>query len=227
MSLLVFPTKYLGLKVLIGRAIAGLAVGMLTMVIPLYISEVCGFSILGLTHALISIQVSLPDIRGGLVVLQQRKSTPPNLRFASSDSHKSLSVEDKLTLSGSFDHYWFLASFWIDYGTHYIGGVRCAPEIPSTGGTSDARTFDPYNDVGPNGCTSQSDASWRTPLALQILPALILGIGMFFYQTTLDGWPCESEMRRLSGPYLSSADCLLITRVWLLRHSISRLRSCW
>lgn len=84
---------------------------MLTMVIPLYISEVCGFSTLGLTHALTSVQVSLPDIRGGLVVLQQRKSTPPNLCFASSDRHKSLSVEDKLTLSGSFDHYWYPREF--------------------------------------------------------------------------------------------------------------------
>jgi MFS family permease len=37
-----------------GRAIAGFAVGALTMVIPLYISK-----------------VSTPDIRGGLVVLQQ------------------------------------------------------------------------------------------------------------------------------------------------------------
>jgi hypothetical protein len=74
-----------------------------------------------------------------------------------------------------------LASFWIDYGTHYIGGTRCAPEIPYTGGTASARTFDPYTDVGPNGCTGQSDAAWRTPLALQILPALILGIGMIFY----------------------------------------------
>lgn len=37
-----------------GRAIAGLAVGQLTMVVPLYISE-----------------VSIPDIRGGLVVVQQ------------------------------------------------------------------------------------------------------------------------------------------------------------
>jgi hypothetical protein len=60
---------------------------------------------------------------------------------------------------------------------HYVGGTRCAPEIPYTGGTSDSPTFDPYTDVGPNGCTGQSDASWRIPLALQILPALILGIG--------------------------------------------------
>ncbi|KAG4440613.1 hypothetical protein IFR05_003930, partial [Cadophora sp. M221] len=119
----------------IGRAIAGLAVGMMTMVIPLYISE-----------------VSLPDIRGGLVVLQQ------------------LSITIGI-----------LFSFWIDYGTHYIGGVRCAPNIPYSGGSESDRTFDPYNDVGPNGCTGQSDASWRIPLALQILPALILGIGMLFY----------------------------------------------
>lgn len=118
-----------------GRAIAGLAVGMLTMVVPLYISE-----------------VSLPDIRGGLVVLQQ------------------LSVTIGI-----------LFSFWIDYGTHYIGGVRCAPDIPYSGGTSANPAFDPYNDVGPNGCTGQSDASWRIPLALQILPAFILGIGMLFY----------------------------------------------
>lgn len=119
----------------VGRAIAGLAVGMLTMVVPLYISE-----------------VSLPDIRGGLVVLQQ------------------LSVTIGI-----------LFSFWIDYGTHYIGGVRCAPDIPYSGGTSANPTFDPYNDVGPDGCTGQSDAAWRIPLCLQILPAFILGIGMLFY----------------------------------------------
>lgn len=41
--------------------------------------------------------------------------------------------------------------------------------------------FDPYNDVGPNGCDGQSDASWRLPLALQILPAIILGVGMIFF----------------------------------------------
>lgn len=119
----------------LGRAIAGFAVGMLTMVVPLYISE-----------------VSVPEIRGGLVVLQQ------------------LSVTIGI-----------LFSFWIDYGTHYIGGVRCNPEIPYSGGTSVNPTFDPYNDVGPNGCTGQSDAAWRIPLSLQIVPALILGIGMLFY----------------------------------------------
>lgn len=122
----------------VGRAIAGLAVGMLTMVIPLYISE-----------------VSSSDIRGGLVVLQQ------------------LSITIGI-----------LASFWIDYGTHYIGGTRCSPSVPYTGGTASSPSFDPYTDVGPNGCTGQSTAAWRIPLALQILPALILGIGMIFYPDT-------------------------------------------
>ena len=42
----------------LGRAVAGLAVGMLTMIVPMYMSE-----------------VSTAGIRGTLVVLQQRK--PP------------------------------------------------------------------------------------------------------------------------------------------------------
>jgi hypothetical protein len=31
------------------------------------------------------------------------------------------------------------------------------------------------------GCTGQSEASWRIPLAIQILPAVILGVGMLFF----------------------------------------------
>lgn len=77
-----------------------------------------------------------------------------------------------------------LASYWIDYGTQYIGGTRCAPNISYTGGTPGSRTFDPISDVGPNGCTGQSDASWRFPFALQIVPGLALGIGMLFFPDT-------------------------------------------
>lgn len=97
-------------------------------------------------------EVSTAGIRGTLVVLQQ------------------LSI----TLG-------ILVSYWLEYGTQYIGGTRCAPDIPYTGGTSSDRTFDPIKDVGPNGCTGQSDASWRIPFALQIFPALVLGIGMLFF----------------------------------------------
>lgn len=74
-----------------------------------------------------------------------------------------------------------LISYWIDYGTNYIGGTRCAPDIPYTGGTSAKPAFDPYNDVPAAGCGGQSEASWRLPLALQIAPAIILGIGMLFF----------------------------------------------
>ncbi|KAF2015186.1 general substrate transporter [Aaosphaeria arxii CBS 175.79] len=120
---------------LAGRAIAGFAIGMLTMIVPMYMSE-----------------VSTAAIRGTLVVLQQ------------------LSI----TLG-------ILVSYWLEYGTQYIGGTRCAPDIPYTGGTPQNPTFDPRKDVGPNGCTGQSDASWRVPFAMQIVPALVLGIGMLFF----------------------------------------------
>ncbi|KAJ9303750.1 hypothetical protein DTO217A2_6762 [Paecilomyces variotii] len=122
----------------VGRAIAGVAVGQLTMVVPLYISE-----------------VAVAGIRGGLVVLQQVSVTIG-----------------------------ILISYWIDYGTNYIGGSRCGPNIPYSGGTESSRTFDPFHDVPPGGCNGQSDASWRLPLALQIIPALTLGIGMIFFPET-------------------------------------------
>ncbi|QSS66725.1 sugar transporter, partial [Histoplasma capsulatum] len=120
---------------LLGRAVAGFAVGQLTMVVPLYISE-----------------VSLPASRGGLIVLQQLSITVG-----------------------------ILLSYWIDYGTNYIGGSRCAPNIPHSGGNPSSPAFDPYNDVDPNGCDGQSDASWRIPFALQIIPAIILGAGMILF----------------------------------------------
>lgn len=74
-----------------------------------------------------------------------------------------------------------LVSYWLDYGTNYIGGTRCAPGIPYTGGPAEKPVFDPYKDVGLNGCNGQSDASWRVPLTFQILPALILGAGTLFF----------------------------------------------
>ncbi|KAK2595639.1 hypothetical protein QQS21_006610 [Conoideocrella luteorostrata] len=110
-----------------GRAIAGLAVGMLTMIVPMYMSE-----------------VSTPGIRVSI------------------------------TLG-------ILVSYWLEYGTQYIGGTRCSPDIPYTGGTPSNREFDPRRDVGLNGCTGQSEAAWRVPFALQIAPALILGVGMLFF----------------------------------------------
>lgn len=36
----------------------------------------------------------------------------------------------------------------------------------------------------PGGCTAQSEASWRLPLAIQIVPAVVLGAGMLFFPDT-------------------------------------------
>ncbi|KAG1752876.1 general substrate transporter [Suillus lakei] len=117
-----------------GRAVAGLAIGSLTHIVPMYLAE-----------------ISSAKIRGSLVSLQQLAIT-----FGV--------IED-----------------WIVYGTSHIGGTRCAPEVPYTGALLNGRpTFNAYTDVPPGGCTGQSQASWRAPLAFQIFPALCLGIGMLF-----------------------------------------------
>ncbi|KAJ1945958.1 hypothetical protein FBU59_002161 [Linderina macrospora] len=83
-----------------GRFIAGLGVGTLSMVVPVYQSEVAPAS-----------------IRGRLVSLQQWSIT-----------------------------WGILIAFWIDYGCHFI----------------------------------KSNASWRVPIAIQMVPAVILFVAMFF-----------------------------------------------
>jgi hypothetical protein len=126
-----------------------------------------------------------------------------------------------------------LASFWIDYGTHYIGGVRCSPDITYTGGKAGDRKFDPYNDIGPSGCTGQSDASWRIPLALQILPGLILGIGMIFYpdsprwllmqERDEEAFAALSKLRRLPADHPSLvAEALDVRATIMLENTFVR-----
>jgi len=68
-------------------------------------------------------EIAPPEVRGALVGLQQ------------------LSI----TLG-------IMISFWIDYGTNYIGGTGAG----------------------------QKEAAWLLPLALQLAPAVLLGIGMIF-----------------------------------------------
>jgi hypothetical protein len=41
-------------------------------------------------------------------------------------------------------------------------------------------TFDAYTDVPAGGCTGQTQAAWRIPVGIQLFPAIILGIGMFW-----------------------------------------------
>ncbi|KAG2342857.1 general substrate transporter [Suillus weaverae] len=118
-----------------GCAVAGLASGSLTHVVPMYLAE-----------------ISSAKIRGSLVSLQQLAMV-----------------------------FGTLVSYWIAYGTSHIGGTRCAPKIPYTGTLPNGSlVFNPYTDVPPGGCTGQTQASWRVPLAFQILPALCLAIGMLF-----------------------------------------------
>lgn len=82
------------------RLIGGIGIGMLSMVAPLYISE-----------------ISPPEIRGALLVLEE------------------LSI-----VTG------FVVAFWITYGTRYMAG----------------------------------EWAWRLPFLLQLVPGLVLGLGILF-----------------------------------------------
>ncbi|KAJ2489047.1 hypothetical protein IWW37_004295 [Coemansia sp. RSA 2050] len=85
---------------IVGRFVAGLGVGVLSMSVPVFQSE-----------------IAPPHIRGRLVSLQQWAIT-----------------------------WGILVAFWIDYGCHFI----------------------------------KSDASWRIPIGIQIVPAVILFVSMIF-----------------------------------------------
>ncbi|KAI0775288.1 general substrate transporter [Trametes elegans] len=80
-----------------------------------------GVGSLSMAVPLYNAELAPPEVRGSLVALQQLAIT-----------------------------FGIMVSFWIDYGTNYIGG---------TGET-------------------QSEASWRVALALQFVPAIILGVGI-------------------------------------------------
>lgn len=69
-------------------------------------------------------EVAPPEVRGALVALQQLAIT-----------------------------FGILVSFWIDYGTNYIGGTTLG---------------------------FQQDAAWLVPICLQLFPAIILFVGMIF-----------------------------------------------
>ncbi|KAI4862695.1 general substrate transporter [Hypoxylon rubiginosum] len=69
-------------------------------------------------------EVAPPEVRGALVALQQLAIT-----------------------------FGILVSFWIDYGTNYIGGTELG---------------------------YQQDAAWLVPICLQLFPAVILFVGMIF-----------------------------------------------
>lgn len=80
-----------------------------------------GVGSLSMAVPLYNAELAPPEVRGSLVALQQLAIT-----------------------------FGIMVSFWIDYGTNYIGGKN------------------------------QSEAAWRIPLALQLVPALVLGAGILF-----------------------------------------------
>ncbi|MCJ1248492.1 hypothetical protein MMC30_005710 [Trapelia coarctata] len=84
----------------VARLIGGVGIGMLSMVVPLYISE-----------------ISPPEIRGALLVLEE------------------FSIVTGIVIA-----------FWITYGTQYIAG----------------------------------EWAWRLPFLLQLVPAIVLGLGILF-----------------------------------------------
>ncbi|KIK63035.1 hypothetical protein GYMLUDRAFT_41339 [Collybiopsis luxurians FD-317 M1] len=82
-----------------------------------------GVGSLSMAVPLYNAELAPPEVRGSLVALQQLAIT-----------------------------FGIMISFWIDYGTNFIGGPG----------------------------KTQSEAAWRIPLALQLVPALILGAGILF-----------------------------------------------
>lgn len=82
-----------------------------------------GVGSLSMAVPLYNAEIAPPEVRGSLVGLQQLAIT-----------------------------FGIMISFWIDYGTNYIGGTG----------------------------EGQHEAAWRIPLGLQLIPAVILGIGILF-----------------------------------------------
>ncbi|KAF4613524.1 hypothetical protein D9613_007804 [Agrocybe pediades] len=82
-----------------------------------------GVGSLSMAVPLYNAEIAPPEVRGSLVALQQLAIT-----------------------------FGIMVSFWIDYGTNYIGGTG----------------------------EGQLEAAWRIPLALQLVPAVILGVGILF-----------------------------------------------
>ncbi|KAH8898270.1 sugar transporter [Thozetella sp. PMI_491] len=102
-----------------------------------------------------------------VVPLYQAELAPPELR-GSLVSLQQLSITIGTAIA-----------FWLDYGMHFVGGTACNPEgIPADQQYYDG-TFN-YTLAAGHRCLGESEVSWRFPLALQILPAWILFVGMFF-----------------------------------------------
>lgn len=113
-----------------------------------------GVGSLSMVVPLYNAEIAPPEVRGSLVGLQQLAIT-----------------------------FGILISFWIDYGElspqdkmfhmYRHNGIRF--RLTATVLT----TFVGTNYIGGNGA-GQHEAAWRLPLALQLVPAVILGVGILF-----------------------------------------------
>jgi MFS family permease len=94
-----------------------------------------------------------------VIPLYQAEIAPPELR-GSLVSLQQLSITIGTTIA-----------FWLDFGFSYVGSNKCKPEGIANPYLPDGS----YNYAQNHGhpCTGQTDASWRVPLALQLIPAWI------------------------------------------------------
>ncbi|KAF6757229.1 sugar transporter [Ephemerocybe angulata] len=106
-----------------------------------------GVGSLSMAVPLYNAEIAPPEVRGSLVGLQQLAIT-----------------------------FGIMVSFWIDYGTNYIGGID----------------------------EHQHEAAWRIPLALQLVPAVVLGIGILFMPFS-PRWLVNQERDEEALQVLSSA----------------------
>jgi MFS family permease len=102
-----------------------------------------------------------------VIPLYQAEIAPPELR-GSLVSLQQLSITIGTCIS-----------FWLDYGMHFVGGSHCDPAGVANPYDS-TNSFLPYRAHG-HTCLGEKTVSWRVPLALQLIPAWILFVGMFFF----------------------------------------------
>ncbi|EFX04231.1 sugar transporter [Grosmannia clavigera kw1407] len=109
-----------------------------------------GIGMFSMVIPLYQAEIAPPELRGSLVSLQQ------------------LSITIGTTIA-----------FWLDYGMHFVGGTHCDPAGIPADQQYDDGVFN-YTLAAGHRCLGQKDVAWRFPLALQLLPAWILFVGMFF-----------------------------------------------
>lgn len=110
-----------------------------------------GIGMFSMVIPLYQAEIAPPELRGSLVSLQQ------------------LSITIGTTIA-----------FWLDYGMHFVGGTECRPEgVPESQWYTADHTFN-YTAAAGHKCLGEKSVAWRFPLALQLLPAWILFVGMFF-----------------------------------------------